>query len=132
METTVAQSMRAKRRPLSRPCALLFILIGAAPFAHSECAAYSCTAVSISQLVITATGGYYVATSGNEQLASCTPNSGIFLYMPASTAQVPVPNFKEIYATLLAAQLANKIVTIDLNPSIASPCTISYVTINEQ
>lgn len=100
---------------------------------QSECAAYSCSAVSVSQLVMTSTGGFYVATSGNEQLSACTPNSGVFLYMPPDLPPPgAVPNFKAIYATLLAAQLANKLVTIDMSPSISSPCTISYVTISEQ
>ena len=102
------------------------LAIVGAQAARAECSAFSCNAVSVSQLVMTGAGGFYVGTSGNEQLTGCTPNSGVYLYMANSG------NFKEIYATLLAAQLSNRIVSIELNPSITATCTISYVTLTEQ
>lgn len=68
-------------------------------------------------------GGAWVKTSGDETFANCTANSGVFLRLDVTAG------YKEIYATLLAAQLADKRVSIRIAEG-SNPCTITYVTLN--
>lgn len=93
---------------------------------QADCQATGCYTVSVEQLVMTASNGFWIQTSGTETLATCTPDSGVFLYVPSSTAQL-----KELYATLLAAQLADKLVSIVINQG-TNPCSVSYVNLNRQ
>jgi hypothetical protein len=62
-------------------------------------------------------------TSGNEALANCTADSNVYLRLNAT------PGFKEVYATLLAAQLADKKVGIRITEGTA-PCRVAYVILN--
>lgn len=99
------------------------LMIGAAV---AECTTWGCADVYVEQLYVSSASGFYVRTSGNELLANCTPDSGIFLYVPNTSSQM-----KEVYATLLAAQLADKRVNIRVNEG-TSPCTVAYVTLDRQ
>ncbi len=91
--------------------------------AFPECNAYGCAEVYVEELYAEAQGGAWIRTSGDETLADCTPNSNVFLRLNAS------PGFKEIYATLLAAQLSDKKVFIRVVAG-SNPCEIAYVTLN--
>jgi hypothetical protein len=79
--------------------------------------------VYIEELYPEAQGGAWIRTSGNETLANCTADSGVYLRLD------PTPGFKEIYATLLAAQLSEKRVGLRISPG-SNPCTVVYVTLN--
>jgi hypothetical protein len=91
--------------------------------AVAECQAAGCYEVYVEELYPEAGGGAWIRTSGNEALANCTANSGVFLRLNATAG------YKEIYATLLAAQLTEKKVNIRVNEG-SVDCTISYVTLN--
>ncbi len=99
-------------------------LIAVAPAAFPECSAPGCYDVYIDELYTEALGGVWIRTSGDERLAGCVPDSEVYLRLPASVA-----GFKDIYATLLAAQLAERRVSIRINPG-SNPCTVAYVTLN--
>lgn len=92
--------------------------------AYAACQALGCFDVYIDELYPEAAGGVWVQTSGNETLANCTANSGVFLRLDSTTA-----GFKEIYATLLAAQLSDKKVSLRIAEG-SNPCTVVYVTLN--
>lgn len=98
------------------------LLCTAAAFA--ECMPAGCYDVYIEELYPEATGGVWIQTSGNETLADCVSQAGVFLRLNASAV-----GFKEIYATLLAAQLADKRVTLRITPS-SNPCAVASVTLN--
>ena len=92
--------------------------------AFAECGATGCWSVYVEELYPEANGGAWIKTSGNELLANCTANSGVYLRLSGTSA-----GFKELYATLLAAQLADKMVNIRVDEG-SNPCTIAYVTLN--
>jgi hypothetical protein len=94
--------------------------------AHAECSATGCYSVQVYHLSMTATNGFWVQTTGTETLANCTPDSGVFFHVPAGTAQL-----KEIYATLLSAQLTDRLVDIVINQG-TNPCTVTYVNLFKQ
>jgi hypothetical protein len=91
--------------------------------AVAECTAQGCFEVYIEELYPTAEGGVWVKTSGDETLANCTANSNVFLRLNVTAG------YQDIYATLLAAQLADKRVSIRVAEG-TNPCVISYVTLN--
>jgi len=99
-------------------------LLAMAPAAFPECSAPGCYDVYIDELYTEALGGVWIRTSGDERLAGCVPDSDVYLRLPASAV-----GFRDIYATLLAAQLAEKRVSIRINPG-SNPCTVAYVTLN--
>jgi hypothetical protein len=92
--------------------------------AFPACSATGCWGVYIEELYPEAQGGAWIRTSGDESLANCTADSNIYLRLSGTT-----PGYKEIYATLLAAQLAEKRVSIRIAEG-TNPCTVAYVTLN--
>jgi hypothetical protein len=92
---------------------------------NAECQPTACVGF-VDQVYVEANGNLYVQTSGNETLANCTPNSGIYLYLAASAT-----NFKEIYAMLLTAETLGWQVTLRIVDS-SNPCTISWASVNRQ
>jgi hypothetical protein len=99
------------------------VLLAIAPAAFPECSASGCWNVYIEELYPEANGGAWIKTSGTETLANCTVDSNIYLRLN------PSAGFKEIYATLLAAQLADKRVSLRIVEG-SSPCYVTYVTLN--
>jgi hypothetical protein len=106
-----------------RAAAFTLGLIAMSAVAHSECSAMGCYGVYVEELYPEASGGAWIKTSGNEALASCTADSGVYLRLDATGG------YKEIYATLLAAQLMDKKVNIRIVEG-SNPCRIGYVTLN--
>jgi hypothetical protein len=91
----------------------------------AACSPTSCSG-QISMLDVEANGDVYVALVGGlAGLTGCTPNEGEqpFLTLPAASA-----NMKLVYATLLAAQMAGRSVTLALAAN-SNGCTIRYVTL---
>jgi hypothetical protein len=114
---------RRPRRGLV-PILLAMLVPGLGGIAHAECGASGCWGVYVEELYPEAQGGAWIRTSGNELLANCTADSGVYLRLSGTT-----PGYKEIYATLLAAQLADKRVNVRVNEG-SNPCSIAYVTLN--
>lgn len=106
--------------------AAMCLWAGIAFEARAECSATGCYAVYVHHLAMTASNGFWVQTTGTETLANCTPDSGVFFFVPAGTAQL-----KELYATLLMAQQTEKLVDIVIVES-TNPCTVSYVNLYRQ
>ncbi|MBV8783979.1 MAG: hypothetical protein JOZ67_07325 [Gammaproteobacteria bacterium] len=102
---------------------MLGLLVQTSAFG-AACSPNSCSG-QISTLVAEADGNVYVAMVGGlGGLTSCTPDAGDqpFLTLPAASA-----NLKLIYATLLAAQMTGRPVTIHVAAN-SQGCTIRYVT----
>lgn len=112
--------MKFKTSVLARGIAASLGLLAFSAAAFPECFSEGCADVYVEELYPEMQGGAWVQTSGNEALANCTVDSSIFLRLHNETG------FKEVYATLLAAQLADKKVFIRIVPG-TNPCKISYV-----
>lgn len=91
--------------------------------AFAECSATGCWEAYVEELYPESAGGAWIRTSGDESLASCTADSGVYLRLNAGTG------FNAIDSTLLAAQLADKKVNIRIFGG-SNPCSIAYVTLN--
>ncbi len=84
-----------------------------------------CGPEKIGLLYVTTSGNVYVQPSsalvGNGVV--CTALSGQYAVLSASA-----PNFREVYATLLAAKLSDYQIKLVMDPT-QSQCTITYVTL---
>jgi len=107
----------------------LSAMVMCAFLSHNSAFAAACSPTScsgqISMLYIEANGDAYVGLVGGlAGLTGCIPNQGEqqFLTLPAASA-----NMKLVYATLLAAQMAGRSVTLALSAN-SSGCIIRYVT----
>jgi hypothetical protein len=108
---------------IARVIGTIFALVFGS-IAAAECTATGCWDVYVEELYPEATGGIWIRTSGSETLANCTPDSGVYLRLTNAQA-----GYREIFSTLLAAQLADKKVSIRINPG-SNPCSVAYVTLN--
>jgi hypothetical protein len=118
---------RKSRRTSSRFTALalsagsLLIALGVSP-SWAECAAGFCSDVYVEQLyTYPGNSHFWLRTTGTETLLNCTPDSGVFLQVPASS--------KELFALLLAAQMADKVVLVRVVEG-SNPCAVSWVSLN--
>jgi hypothetical protein len=102
--------------------ACLGMLAGGQAFA--DCYTDRCTSVYVDELYVEATGGLWLQTSGTESSLTCAVNSGVWLRLEPTAA-----GFKYIYGTLLAAQLAERTVTVRIDSG-SNPCSISYVVVS--
>jgi hypothetical protein len=101
--------------------ALGLTLLSSSGTALAECEPTLCTGL-VYELYVRSAGDLRVQTTGNESLLNCTPDQGVFLTLsPAAAA-----NFKDVYALLLAANVAGKEVTIRIVEG-SNPCAILYV-----
>jgi hypothetical protein len=98
-------------------------LLAAATGAHAECNSYGCYDVYIEELYPEEGGGVWIKTTGNETLVNCTVNSGVYLRLQ------PSDGMKQMYALLLAAQLADKRVNLRVHGG-SDNCIVAYVTLN--
>ena len=80
-----------------------------------------CSNVKITLLYVDPNAAY-IQVSGNMNLLPCTPAGGL-IKLPANT----VANFKAMYATLLAAQMADRLVNVRVEN--LTDCQIAYVTV---
>jgi hypothetical protein len=118
MRTSTINPRRLLPRLLSAAASLALT----AP-AFAECTAAGCYNVLIEELYPTADGGVWIKTTGDETLANCTADSNVYLRLNATAG------YKEIYATLLAAMLAEKRVSLRVVAG-SNPCAVAYVTLN--
>lgn len=112
-----------KRLRLFHRVLAMVVSLPLATAAFAECSAAGCYEVLIEELYPTAEGGVWIKTTGDETLANCTANSNVFLRLNATAG------YKDIYATLLAAMLAEKRVSLRVVEG-SNPCTVAYVTLN--
>src|SRR5437868_2381205 len=103
---TTQTSERGMKYAKLRYSAVAMLATLAATNADAECGPIACTGY-VDQIFVEANGDLYVRTSGNEALANCVPNSGVFLFLPSGSTK-----FKEIYALLLTAQAQDRQVTL--------------------
>lgn len=105
----------------------LYGLYGLATTSLAACQASTCSDVNVSTLFLRNDGDIFINTSDDERnLSTCAPQGDISLLLKNDHH-----NKKEIYATLLAAQIAAKKVRIRIVDDV-SPCQVSYITISEQ
>lgn len=104
--------------------ACLSILISTAVFADN-CSTWGCVS-TVEDLYTNANGYVYVSTPLDETKANCTVYPGnYFVLNPAAQ------NFKEVYASLLAAFMSDKKIQIRIVEG--SPrCEISYVRLSKK
>lgn len=87
---------------------------------NTSCAGY------VEQLYLEANDGLWIQTSGNETLANCTPDSGVYLRLPGTATK-----FKEAYLLLLTAQVTGVQIFVRIVEG-SNPCTISEVRMQRQ
>jgi hypothetical protein len=113
-------------RPYPAMCVSILVFAGSTAFAcgHSGSTDF-CGPEKIGLLYVTTSGNVFVLPSssliGNG--VACTPLSGQYAVLSAAA-----PNFKEVYATLLAAKLSDYQVKLVMDPT-QTQCTITYVTL---
>lgn len=90
--------------------------------ASADCISYVCDASRILALYTRADGNAYIQISGNTSVLTCSLVSGLYVKLPAANT----PRAKEIYASLLAYQLADRLVTVRMEDG-QTECTISYL-----
>jgi hypothetical protein len=104
---------------------LLGFLLTWAAGSNAECGGAPgqgiCSDVRVTLLYIDPNAAY-IQVSGNVSLLPCTAAGGL-ITLPANTAA----NFKAMYATLLAAQLADRLVNVRVENT--TNCQIAYVTV---
>ena len=106
------------RNALATATGLALALI--APLAKAECSATSCDNARVLQLYTEANGNVYVQLSGTMSNLNCTLAGGVFVTLVPTRTR-----FKEIYASLLAVQLRDGLISVRIDTG-SSGCTIAY------
>jgi hypothetical protein len=105
----------------------VLLLASPASLVRAECSGMFCTGVYVDQIyTYSSANGIWIQTSGTETALSCTPDSGILLFIPPASAQL-----KEIYALLMTAQLVGWRINVRVDGG-SNPCNIGYVTLDRQ
>ena len=89
--------------------------------ASAVCSGYTCEDVKITTVVTIGDGNVLIRTNGNQSSLDCTQESGGYMTLLASSAR-----FKEMYANVLAFQLAGQPMSFRVNIGSAG-CTLAYV-----
>lgn len=110
---------QARIKTLARTAALACSLIGSV--ASADCISYVCDQSQILALYTRADGGACLQISGNTSVLTCSLVGGLYVRIPRYQ-----PRFKEIYASLLAYQLADRPVTVRMEDGVTD-CTVSYI-----
>ena len=98
---------------------LAFFTVGA----YADCGGSGyCGNVRITLLYIGVTGDAWISVSGNINALPCTLNGNL---IQLSTAAA---NFKTVYATLLAAQAADRTINVRVDPG-STQCSIAWMEI---
>ena len=103
---------------------IAFMSVFAIGTSYAACGATGCIDVLIDELYVNSNYLVYVATNGTETAANCTPLAGVYLTLDPSDS-----NYNAVYSLLLAAQLADRLVTIRIVDGSAN-CKISYVVLD--
>lgn len=93
--------------------------------AYADCDGDRCVSVKVTRLYVADhVGKIFIATSGNEKMLGCAPIEGEFIELSPDKQF-----FREIYATLLSAQISQQDVIIRIIPDGGS-CKLAYVMID--
>lgn len=87
------------------------------------CESWGCRG-KLETLYTTAAGDIYVGFAADETLSNCQANSGTLF-----TLQSSKQNFKEVYASLLAAYMADRVISARIDEGTVG-CNIAYVTLD--
>jgi len=93
--------------------------------ASANCTKNGCTS-KVDTLYLASSGNVFIGTPDDEKLLDCDPVAGVYISLQAAHK-----NFEAIYSALLAAQLADKTVTLRIVNG-SSSCLINYVTMKRQ
>jgi hypothetical protein len=99
--------------------AVVALLVSGA--ASAGCNNYTCEDVKITVVVTIGDGNVLIRTDGNQSSLDCTQESGVYMTLLASSAR-----FKEIYANVLAFQIAKLPMSFRVNIG-STGCTLAYV-----
>lgn len=118
---------RCSLHTLSRKAGLLIGLAAVSFFsaqnAFAECAASHCEDVRILTLYTAHDNRVFIKVAGTTSNLNCTLYGGVYILVPESA------RFKEYYATLLAAQMADRPVSFGAVAG-SSPCMMNSIYIN--
>lgn len=104
-------------------------IVGAATLtnvAFAACQPNVCVDVAVERLYIHANSLLYIATDADETQLDCVPYVSTYVTLNPNDA-----NFDAIYSALLAAQIANRVVTIRIFNG-SSTCRVMYVMLDQQ
>jgi hypothetical protein len=99
----------------------LVLLLTASSITSAACYVYYCSA-PIQTLYVQDNGAYIQFSGDLSGLTNCTPLGGTYIYLPKSN-----PNYASIYATLLAARVAEQSISIRTIDG-SNSCQLSYIT----
>ncbi len=116
--------MSAKEMVRRAGIVVTFTSLFATGASHAACGTTGCIDVLIDELYVNSNFLVYVATNGTETAANCTPLAGVYLTLDPSDS-----NYNAVYSLLLAAQLADRPVSIRIVDG-SSNCKISYVVLD--
>lgn len=93
--------------------------------AFGACSNHICSSVLVERLYINSNGKVYIGSSGDESQLDCQSVSGVY-----TSFDVSEPGGDSIYATLLAAQLSNKPVSIRIVNN-SEGCKVLYLLMDK-
>jgi hypothetical protein len=102
---------------------LAFLMVSTTTYAADVCASWGCKA-EVSDIYTNADGAIYIGTPLDEKLANCTPVSGVYFTLNPDSG-----NAKEMYASILAAHMANKKIMLRVKEGHPA-CELAYVTLS--
>jgi hypothetical protein len=106
----------------------IIVWLSAIEFSTAVIAADVCTSrgciSTVSDIYANADGAIYIGTPLDEKLANCTPVSGVYFTLNPNSG-----NAKEMYASILAAYMANIKIMLRIKEGHGS-CELQYVTLS--
>ncbi|MCH2157279.1 MAG: hypothetical protein MK096_00675 [Oleiphilaceae bacterium] len=106
---------------------LFVLLLLFSGFTQADCEGTSCSNVYVDMLYARAYGDVSIGTSGTETGLTCSPKSDVYLRLLYSDVSSDL-----VYSTLLAAQMANKLVNIKVAADSTGECKVLYVKLARQ
>ena len=105
--------------------AVAILILASQTLVHAAACSDTRCSGEVSVLYVTANGDVYVGLVGGlTGLTGCTPIDGAQPYLTISASS---PNLKLMYATLLAAQMTGRSISVAADAN-SIGCTIRYVT----
>lgn len=107
--------------------AVLAALVAFPPSALAECDTGACKDIKITFLYVDSTAASWLSTSGNEALLTeCAPGGSPLLKIdPLRT------NADWLYTMALTAFTTNQTVSVRIDTSVPSTCTVAYITMGK-
>ena len=108
---------------MNRLILFTFFIVISLPALSDECSSWGCIS-TISVLYTNTDGAIYIGTPLDETLANCTAVSGVFFTLNPLSG-----NAKEVYASLLAAYMSGKKMTLRVKEE-SPTCELAYVVLD--